>query len=339
MVEFKHMRMLSCFSQIDIIKTLADANEETDMTKRELLKKIGSVEQVGGVRDFTFNDGRAKGVRAIEINTGKLRFTILPDRCMDIAQADFKGESFAWISKAGIVSPAYYEKDGSSWLRGFFGGLMTTCGLRNIGRACNGHGLHGRIANIAASKVSVFADWVGDEYVMRVSGEMRESSAMGENLVLKRTISTKLFSSEIEVEDTVVNEGYYDVDLALAYHCNFGYPLVDEGSKIVGVPEEFSNIWAPVHTLEEECITVKHEGEIGWAGIENGKIGAYITYKRDTMPDFLIWKMLGESDYVIGLEPRTTALGGASIAEQGKYYKLKPFEEYKVYLRFDVKEL
>ena len=41
------------------------------MTKQELLKRVGSVEQIGGVRDFTFNDGKAKGVRAIEINTGK----------------------------------------------------------------------------------------------------------------------------------------------------------------------------------------------------------------------------------------------------------------------------
>lgn len=309
------------------------------MTKRELLKKIGSVEQIGGVRDFTFNDGRAKGVRAIEFNTGKLRFTVLPDRNMDIAQADYKGEAFSWISKAGIVSPMYYEKDGSGWLRGFFGGLMTTCGLRNIGAPHGDHGLHGRIANIAACKVGVFADWVGDEYVMKVSGEMRESAALGENLVLKRTISTKLFSSEIEVEDTVVNEGFYDVDLALAYHCNFGYPLVDERSKIVGVPEEHSKIWDPEHTLEEECIAIDHEGDMGWAGIENGKMGVYITYKRDTMPDFLIWKKLSESDYAIGLEPRTTSWGGENVAKYGRYYKLKPFEEYKVYLKFDVKEL
>lgn len=309
------------------------------MTKRELLKKIGSVEQIGGIRDFTFNDGRAKGVRAIEINTGKLRFTVLPDRCMDIAQADFCGEHFAWISKAGIVSPQYYEKDGDNWLRGFFGGLLTTCGLRNIGSPHRDQGQHGRIANIAASKVSVFADWIGDEYVMKVSGEMRESSAIEENLVLKRTITAKLFSDELVIEDTVINEGFYDVDMALAYHCNFGYPLVDEGSKIVGVPEEHSKIWGPEHTLEEECITANHSGEYGWAGIENGKMGVYMTYKRDTMPDFLIWKMLGESDYVVGLEPRTTALGGKSIEEQGKYVKLKPFEEYKTYLKIEAKKL
>ena len=64
-----------------------------------------------------------------------------------------------------------------------------------------------------------------------------------------------------------------------------------------------------------------------------------MTYKRDKTPDFLIWKMLGESDYVVGLEPRTTALGGADIEKQGKYYNIKPFEEFKTYIKFEVKEI
>jgi mannitol-1-phosphate 5-dehydrogenase len=80
---------------------------EDHMNKKELLKHIGSVEQIGGVRDFTFNDGKAKGVRAIEVNTGSLRFTVLPDRCMDIAQAEYKGTAISWISKTGITSPQY----------------------------------------------------------------------------------------------------------------------------------------------------------------------------------------------------------------------------------------
>jgi len=84
------------------------------MNKRELLRHIGSVEQIGGIRDVTYNDGRAKGVRAIEVSTGDLTFTVLPDRCMDIAQASFKGKAFSWISKTGVVAPQYYEKDGKT---------------------------------------------------------------------------------------------------------------------------------------------------------------------------------------------------------------------------------
>ena len=311
------------------------------MTRQELLKRIGSVEQVGGVRDFTFNDGKQKGVRAIEINTGNLQFTILPDRCMDIAQAYFKGTAVSWISKTGITAPAFYEPAEKGWLRGFYGGLITTCGMRNIGRPYpeKGFGLHGRIAHVPATKVSVFADWVGDEYVMKVSGEMRESVTFGYNIVVKRTITTKLFSDSFTVEDTIVNEGFADVDMAYCYHCNFGYPLVNENCKIVGVPEELSDFTAPIHGAEEACINVEHTGDVATAGIENGEIGAYITYKRDTLPKFLIWKMPSESDYTIGLEPRTTNYGGSNIEKYGEYVALKPFEYYKTFLEFSFKTL
>ena len=309
------------------------------MNRQELLKHVGSVEQIGGIRDFTFNDGKSKGVRAIEINTGKIRFTVLPDRCMDIAQAEYKGTPVSWISKTGITSPAYYDKNGFEWLRGFYGGLITTCGLKNIGAPTAEQGIHGRIANTPAKNVSVFADWVGDEYVMKVSGEMRESRVFGENLVLKRTISTKLFAEDFTVEDVIVNESFADEDIALCYHCNFGYPLVRDGAKMINVPADIADITAPIHGKEEECIGVKHTGDVATAGIENGEIGAYITYERNNLPEFLVWKMLGESEYVVGLEPRTTNLGGENIKKNNKYVSLKPFEEYKTRLVFKFKTL
>lgn len=56
------------------------------------------------------------------------------------------------------------------------------------------------------------------------------------------------------------------------------------------------------------------------------------------MPDFVIWKMLGEGEYVIGLEPRTTAYGGSGIASHDAYVKLKPFEEYRTKLEFSLGE-
>lgn len=304
------------------------------MDKKELLKHIGSMSQIGGVRDFTFNDGKAKGVRAIEIDTGVIRFTVLPDRAMDIAQTSVCGKSVAWISKTGITSPYLYEKDGKSWLRGFYGGLITTCGLRNIGGPVGDMGLHGRIANIPAENVSVFADWVGDDYVMTVSGSMREAMVFGENLVFTRTITTKLFSDEISVCDRIVNEGYRDEEVALAYHCNFGYPLVREGARIINAPDEISYIGKPAHGIDEECIEVELEGDEPTVGIENDELAVYLTYKSDTLPKFLIWKMLGESEYVIGLEPRTSNEGGAGIREKNEYVIMRPFDEYKTELKF-----
>ena len=309
------------------------------MKKEELLKLVGSVSQIGGIKDYTFNDGRAKGVRAIEINTGKISITILPDRCMDVANATFLGTPLGWISKTGITAPSYYEKDGFGWLRGFYGGLITTCGLDNIGGPFDEYGLHGRIANTPASEISVNAEWVGDEYVMTVSGVMRDSVVFGRNLVLKRTYTAKLFASEFEVCDTVINDGFNPENFSLCYHCNFGYPLVREGAKITNVPAEISEITAPVHNAAEECIPVEYSGEEITTGIENGEIGAYITYRTNTLPDFLVWKMLGESEYVIGLEPRTSYLGGKSIVDEKKYVTIAPMEEYKTNLKFSFKKL
>lgn len=304
------------------------------MNKKYLLKHVGSIEQIGGVRSFTFDDGKAKGVRAIEINTGKLRVTILPDRCMDIADASFMGENISWISKTGITAPSFYEKEEKGFLRSFFGGLVTTCGLKNIGGPVNGYGLHGRIGNIPAEKVSVNTGWVGDDYVMTVSGEMRESVVFGENLVLRRTITAKLFEDSFTLCDTVFNEGFNDENIALCYHCNFGYPLVSENSKILNIPEKFSTIPSPQHNIEEECIPVEYKEDVVTCGIENEDMGAYITYKRDTLPDFLLWKMVGESEYVVGLEPRTTQYGGDNIAKNNAFITLKPFEDYNTYLEF-----
>ena len=48
--------------------------------------------------------------------------------------------------------------------------------------------------------------------------------------------------------------------------------------------------------------------------------------------------MLGESEYVIGLEPRTTMYGGQNIIDHDAYVKLDSFQEYRTKLEFLVKE-
>lgn len=305
------------------------------MKKEDLLKHIGCISQIGGVRDYTFNEGKAKGVRAIEVNTGEISFVILPDRGMDIAQAYFKGKAVSWISKTGITDSRFYEAESDGFLRGFFGGLLTTCGLKNIGGAYDGRGLHDRISNTPADNICVFSDWIGEEYVMKISGIVTQSKVFGENLVLKRVITAKLGESSFTVEDSVINNGFDNEKIALAYHCNFGYPLVCEGAKITNVPDSVSNITAPTHNMQEECISVDRDGKYDTVGITNDNVTVDITYKRDTLPKFLIWKMLGEGEYVIGLEPRTTNFGGESIEDNNEYVVLKPFEEFNTYLKFD----
>ena len=65
-------------------------------TQRELLRHIGLVSQVGGVRLAELTEGNADGVRVAEFATGTgFGFTVLLDRGMDLAAA--KGVAAALV--------------------------------------------------------------------------------------------------------------------------------------------------------------------------------------------------------------------------------------------------
>ena len=165
--------------------------------KQELLSLIGDPKQIAGITRSTLEEGKAAGVGALQVNTGGgLEFTVLPGRGMDIAGAFFRGKALSFLSPTGITSPAYYDEPGLAWLRSFFAGLLTTCGITNAGAPSEDQGqafgLHGRLSNAAAEDVSVEQDWQGDEYRLAVKGRIREAQAMGENLLLSRTIETRL---------------------------------------------------------------------------------------------------------------------------------------------------
>ena len=153
-------------------------------TRSELLARVGDPQQVAGATPCVLTEGKAEGVRAVALRTGGgLELTVLPGRGMDIAGAWFRGRALGFLSGTGITAPAYYEEPGLGFLRSFYGGLLTTCGISysgapglDQGRAL---GLHGRLSNAAAEDLCVSQDWEGDEYRIRVSGRMREAQAMG----------------------------------------------------------------------------------------------------------------------------------------------------------------
>ena len=156
-----------------------------EWSKKELLSYVGDPHQLAGAQISTLNDGKAEGVKVININTGSgLNFSLLPGRGMDISHAFFKGKSLSFLSGTGITSPAYYEESGLKWLRSFFGGLLTTCGISYSGAPSvdqgEALGLHGRISNTAAEDICIKQGWDGDEYKISVRGMMREARAMTE---------------------------------------------------------------------------------------------------------------------------------------------------------------
>ncbi len=106
-----------------------------DLTRRELAAHAGALSQFAGVRLMTLGDGVERGVRMLEFRTGTgLRFTVLVDRAMDIADCEYKGLAIGWHSPSGFRNPGLHEyegEDGLGWLRSF-SGLMNTCGLDHI---------------------------------------------------------------------------------------------------------------------------------------------------------------------------------------------------------------
>src|SRR5689334_20409949 len=117
--------------------------------------KISNVKQIGGIETSIIDNGAGRGTRIAWINTGAgLRFKVVIDRAMDIAEAFYNEHSLAWISHPGIVFPQPYSNKGIDWLATFGGGLLTTCGLSHIGGPESDEygerGLHGKISNVAA---------------------------------------------------------------------------------------------------------------------------------------------------------------------------------------------
>lgn len=302
-----------------------------------LRRRIGNLDQIAGVRLVTYADGPARPIRAAQFHTGTgLCFTVALDRCLDISEASFHGRSLCWRSTTGDVAPAYYEAEDARWLRGFAGGLLTTCGLMNVGSPTaeswrTGLGVHGRIGNTPASDVSVTRAWRGGEYVLAVSGVMRETRVFGENLVLRRTVSTALGSNRIRVEDELVNEGFTGQSYQLLYHCNFGWPVVSPGGEVLAPSaymaprdeaasdgrEDWNLLDAPTPGYAEKVyyhqMRPDADGRVTCAilnSCDDLLKGAALTYDARTLPRFAQWKQMGEQDYVLGLEPSTCSVEG-----------------------------
>lgn len=330
--------------------------------KSELARRIGNMDQLAGIRLSELIDGKGRGCRVFDVWTGSgLRFQVNADRALDVSSCEYKGLPIAWRSAAGDVNPAFYEPQGLGWLRSFSGGLLATCGLDQFGLPGMDvgleFGLHGRISNVPATQVSYRTFWYDDEYNLEITGESRQSSLFSENIVLRRCITTSLGSNRIVIEDSVTNEGFQTIPHMILYHFNIGFPLVDESTKLqinskrtisrdtntqCGL-NEWNQFHSPVPDYKEQVfIHCPEPDENGIALIEliNSQIGLSLrwSYRTEELPFLMEWKMMGEGEYVVGIEPANCngLAGRKAIREQGLLPVLKPGENRNYHLELDV---
>ena len=321
----------------------------------ELKPYIGSMAQLARIRTSVLDDGRGRGVRIADVDNGSgLRFSVLIERGLDIGDASFNGIPFVYQTPVGIVNPAHFDAEGLRWLRSFGGGLLAGCGLRHAGspepeegmRVDGPLGLHGRLSNTPAENVAVVQGWVDGQYRLSVSGTVREVSFYGENLELTRTISTALGDNSITVSDVVVNRGVRASPLMMLYHINMGFPLVSEDAVLEAqvLATEPRNAdaqkglgdWArcqkPTAGCVEQCFY--HDIEAGDDGMARmtmrnpaAKMAVEIAYRKAELPFFTQWKMMGEQEYVVGLEPGNCHPEGQSAeAARGTLKTIAPDE-------------
>jgi galactose mutarotase-like enzyme len=329
--------------------------------REDLLSHVGRLSQVGGITALIYADGKAKGTSTLRVRTTRgLEFWVVPDKGMDIYEASFRGRSLCWHSPTGMVHPAYYSNRGLEWLKGFTGGLLTTCGLSTAGAPSRDQGedlgLHGSISNTPAENVSWSEDWNHDDCQFRISGSMREASVHGPNLVLQRTITSSLNSTSLAIHDVVENQGVRTTPLMVLYHFNFGFPLLTPRSKVyapsarVTPIDDFSKAsvdeWnlfdAPTLGLGEKVYF--HDMNSGSDKVtvvlvsdhEDPSFGISMVYDPRTLPKFNQWKMTAANHFVLGLEPANcNTRGREHERNKGTLQFLEPGErrEFSVELR------
>ncbi|MCQ2378508.1 MAG: aldose 1-epimerase family protein [Victivallaceae bacterium] len=313
---------------------------------------LGSARQLGAIRNLEIADGPGRGMRLLDVDNGSgLHFSVYPDRALDIGEASFMGTPFVWLPNSGAAAPAFYDADGIEWLRTWGGGMLTSCGYLNVGgpgvAGNEKHGLHGRVSHLPATGVSLFSGWENGRYVFRISGEVRHARVFGENLLLRRTISTAHGENTVTIEDRVVNEGFSETPFLQLMHMNFGWPLVSEAARLeadahkVDPQNEIAardlEHWAEMTPpqpgfVEEVFYHHLDAGTDGFAGISlvnpEEKIRLRVDFRKKELPYLVEWKMMGQGEYVLGLEPANCLPEGqAKNAEKGTLRRLAPGEE------------
>jgi len=297
-----------------------------------------------GFQFIQLQRGPSAGVNLLTLNCNNRSVKILPTRGMGIWTASADGVRFGWDSPvAGPVHPAWVpiaEPGGLGWLDGF-DETVVRCGLSNNGAPeFDSSGrliwpLHGRIANLPAHQVCVQID--ESEQRISVTGIVTEARFHFYRWELKTTISMHRDSDEIEIVDVITNRSDRTGSIQLLYHCNFGSPILDAGSRFLAPVKRIAprndhaaqgiddwNVYAaPDANYAEQVyfleLQADQSGCVPTMLVNADQtLGAMVRYENKTLPHFSLWKnTVGINDgYVTGLEPATNFPNPRSFEEQ-----------------------
>lgn len=281
----------------------------------------------------TLHGGRQEGVSLIEIDTGAMKMTVVPNRGMNVLYATASTIRLGWDSPVHeVVNPAFIElngRGGLGWLEGF-NEMVTRCGYEWVGHPGMDNGelltLHGRAANIPASKVVLTID-EKPPYAIHLKGELREQAFKKVDFLVDTQLTTQPGATQFTLHDRLTNQGDYEKEYQALYHSNFGTPLLEEGAKFAAPVREVSpfNEYAkrdlkewqtyrgPIKGFDEMVYNLFPYGDAQGNSLavlhdKAGKQGVSLAFNVNQLPAFSLWKNTDTQGqgYVTGLEPGTS---------------------------------
>lgn len=282
------------------------------------------------------------GARALDLRAwGGLDVRLLPDRGFDLGDAWFGGVPLSWRSGVGERGP------GGAWIRAWGGGLLITCGLRNVGLASEGEPQHGEFTHQPARDVAVARHADPDRVVLEAKARVLEADALAFRLEVERTVRTRTGEGVLEVHDVTRNLGSAPEPAPLLYHVNLGAPVWQPGATVrvsggevrprdedaAAALERWAQAppvlpGAPERVFEHEVVP----GPDGWASavVTSPPTGLEVELRWDasTLPRFWQWVHPAPGISALGLEPANcSVLGRAADRAEGRLPVLEPGEE------------
>jgi len=315
--------------------------------------KVANLDQFATATLSTVVGGDADGCRALDLRAaGGIDLRILPDRGFDLGSAWFRGVPLAWMSAVG-ERPPLDQLQGKAWIEAFGGGLLTTCGLRNVGAPSEGHGLHGRYSHLVAAHVQVNRELDDGDVVLTAQATIDEKQAPTVHLRLERTVRTRTGSGLVELSDITTNLGSDSEPAPILYHVNVGLPLFDQGARVEidaddVLPRDADAEWGldswmepgpPVPGAAEMVFEHRVRSDpSGWgrAAVVNPSLGLEleIRWRQAELPRFHQWVQPRQGIYALGLEPANcSVLGRAADRVASRLPVLEPREARTTELR------
>jgi hypothetical protein len=273
-------------------------------------ERIGHVDQVALITDRPAIDIRVYGGIDLRLHA---------DRGLDIGAAWFRRVPLAWISSAGEGGTR-----ADDWREAWGGGLLTTCGLDNVGAPSEGIGLHGTYTFLPTS----------DARTDRTTDEVGCSATIGDprGLRVERTIRTSLGEGRVELTDRTINLAHEPLEAPVLYHVNLGWPLWDVGAQLESdagevVPRDsyaapYSCAVAPSPEASPERVW-EHVGA-SRVRVVNDEVGLQVTVESE-LPRLWQWVDPAPGVYALGIEPSNcSVLGRAHDRAEGRLPMLEP---------------